>query len=541
MAIVALAFFIVAAISVTWIGQSLDFLRDLSTRDLSTRAAVTSVYNHLDAANTRILGVMGSVYSAPGSAERLNGTLGSIEKDWTILTELIPPNDRTTDHEAAAAAIASLQTFTAKLLPALRENKPLDKLYDEWLDILVPLRKAIQSATNQLDNRINQRAETDLGQAAVVNTATFLAVAVGLLVLLWATISLVRGVVRPIKSMTDVMSRIAGGDLDVDVPHGDQKSEIGGMAKALEVFRQNGAAARRMETERHAEQAEKERRQAAIEKRIGEFDQRVRASLDALAEVFGRMRVVAENMLRVASETDGRATSAAGASGQTQASVESTAAASTQISESISDIGRHASQSAQMAGQAVEETNRTDIKVKSLAEAADRIGEVIRLISDIAGQTNLLALNATIEAARAGDAGKGFSVVAGEVKSLANQTAKATQEIAQQVSAIQTASNDSVEAIKSIGAAIGEINEIAGTISGAVHEQAAAAQDIARNMQQAAVGTHEVTTNIAGVTKAAGQSTAAANDVLAAIGEISRQTDGLRQDIQNFFRDVRAA
>ena len=199
------------------------------------------------------------------------------------------------------------------------------------------------------------------------------------------------------------------------------------------------------------------------------------------------------------------------------------------------------SQSAEIAGKAVTDAERTNVQVQGLAEAAQKIGEVVQLITDIASQTNLLALNATIEAARAGDAGKGFAVVASEVKNLANETAKATEEITAQIGAIQQATQDAVVAIQTISGTIGQINEIATTIASAVEEQGAATQEIARNVQQAAAGTQEVSSNIAGVTQAAGETGSAAGQMLSASGELSHQGEALRGEVDRFLATIRAA
>jgi methyl-accepting chemotaxis protein len=348
-------------------------------------------------------------------------------------------------------------------------------------------------------------------------------------------------IAKPVLALTSVMGRLANRDWAAEVPSLGQRDEVGRMADAVQVFKQNGIENDRLASEQAKEQEDKQRRQVAIEGYITQFETSVASALKLLAAASTEMRSTAESMSATAEETSRQATAVAAASEQASANVQTVATAGEELSSSISEIGRQVTQSTKIAGIAVDDANRTDAKVQGLAEAAQRIGDVVQLITDIAGQTNLLALNATIEAARAGEAGKGFAVVASEVKSLANQTAKATEEIGQQVSAIQNATRDSVEAIQSIGKTIVQINEIATTIASAVEEQGAATQEIARNVQQAAKGTQEVSSNIGGVTQASSETGAAASQVLSASGELSKQAETLRTEVEQFLSNIRAA
>ncbi len=354
----------------------------------------------------------------------------------------------------------------------------------------------------------------------------------------WVAISMV---VRPLVAMSGSMEKLANGDLKIDVAGADRRDEVGTLARALEVFKQNGLENERLQAEQKAEQAKKEQRQAAIEQHIAVFEGSVRASLDTLASAATEMRATSQGMSAIAEETSAQATTVAAAAEQASANVQTVATATEELSSSVSEIGRQVTESTKIAGKAVEEAGRTNTTVQGLSAAAQKIGDVVKLISDIASQTNLLALNATIEAARAGDAGKGFAVVASEVKSLANQTAKATEEISAQVAAMQGATGEAVDAIKSIGGTIGTINEIATTIASAVEEQGAATQEIARNVQEAAQGTGQVSSTIAGVNQAAGETGAAANQVLVSAEELGKQTETLRADVDSFLANIRAA
>jgi methyl-accepting chemotaxis protein len=272
-----------------------------------------------------------------------------------------------------------------------------------------------------------------------------------------------------------------------------------------------------------------------------DFEKNVGAVAGAVSSAATEMHASAQVMSRTATETSEQATSAAGATEQASVNVQTVAAAVEKLSASVSEVGRQVVNSAQIARQAVEEAERTNGTVQSLSEVAEKVGAVVKLISDIAGQTNLLALNATIEAARAGEAGKGFAVVASEVKSLANQTAKATDEIAAQITAMQAATGDAVGAIKGIGDTIGSINDIATAIAAAVEEQGAATREIARNIQEAAAGTQEVSSNIVAVTLAAGETGEAATQVVDAASELSRQAERLTGDVASFLAAARAA
>ena len=350
-----------------------------------------------------------------------------------------------------------------------------------------------------------------------------------------------RRVIRPLRTIQDAMAKVAGGDLTVEVPYTDRRDEIGALAGALGTFKQNAVEKVRIEAEQRDRHAQSALRQQAIEAHIASFEAQMREALAALVKASQQMSETSHAMSSTAEQANRQSKAVASAAGDASSNVQTVAAASGQLGSSVQEISRQVAHAATIAGRAVDETKQTDGTVQGLADAAQKIGEVVKLINDIAGQTNLLALNATIEAARAGEAGKGFAVVASEVKSLANQTAKATEDISAQVNAIQSVTKDAVDAIKRIGGTIGEVSSVATSIASAVEEQGAATQEITRNTQEAARRTKDVSDNIAGVTASADATGNAAQGVQSAAAALGHQAETLRAQIDAFLNQIRAA
>ncbi|MFC7739194.1 methyl-accepting chemotaxis protein [Roseomonas sp. GCM10028921] len=349
------------------------------------------------------------------------------------------------------------------------------------------------------------------------------------------------GIARRVVTLASTMRALAEGQLSVEITGQQARDEIGTMARAVEVFRHNGLEQKRLEAEQEAERAAKTARAEQLAELTAAFEQKAGAMVAAVNVAATELQATAGVMESAAGQATGQAESVAQAAALASDNVTMVAAAAEQLTASVGEITRQVSQSAQMAGRAAEDARRTDDIVRALAEGAARVGEVVGLIRGIAAQTNLLALNATIEAARAGEAGKGFAVVASEVKGLAGQTAKATEEVATQIAAMQEATQQAVAAIQGIGEAIGELNGVAGSIAAAVEQQGAATAEIARNVVQASTGTEQVSSSIAGVSRAAGETGAAAGQVLGAASELSQQAELLRVEVSQFTTSVRAA
>jgi len=438
---------------------------------------------------------------------------------------------------------AFLRTFQAIREAVLKgaETGAYPITADEWVQQATTAINTILALGAELGRTADEAAEATFDSASREIMWTAATLGVSLIAAIFGLWVVVRRIVSPVTALTRVMSRLAEGDLTVEIEGAARTDEIGAMARAVEVFKENAIERERLEQGARAQQL----RSAAEKKQLmtdlaSSFEAKVGGLVRSLSAAATEMEATAQSMTQVAAATTGRSATVASAAEQTSANVQTVAAATEELSISIREIATQVNQSSQIAGRAVEDAQRTNTVVQMLTTSAEKIGAVVQLINSIAGQTNLLALNATIEAARAGEAGKGFAVVASEVKELASQTAKATEEIALQIASVQQATSETVRAIQDIARTIDEMAQISVSIAAAMEEQGAATAEISRNVHEAARGTELVTGNIAEVQQGAGETGTAATQVLSAAEELARYSEGLSQEVDTFLAGVRA-
>jgi methyl-accepting chemotaxis protein len=531
-------------------------------------ATLAAAVNHQDAAIDQLLAIKQSAWllrNAAGDASLLisNGLgagrlpsdarltyaklLGGTEIAWKAL-ELTASGMQLTSGLTTALAANKTAYFEPqylalrdRLLTALIGGEQPEMTANQWSPITVGrLGAAVDVAEAALD-AAKEHASLLHSQAIRSLVLQLMLLGSALALAFGALIAVGRRVITPLHSMRDAMLRVASGDLSAGTGYGERRDEIGALASALETFKQHAEDKLRIEAQERERNASAAGRQQAVAAYVGEFESMVRQTLQELSHASNQMRTTSSGLSAVSRQAKARVHDAEQASGEASKSVESVASASEELSASIADISRQAAHAAGIASGAVNQARETDGTVQGLATSAGRIGEVVGLINSIAAQTNLLALNATIEAARAGEAGRGFAVVASEVKSLASQTAKATEEISEQIADIQKVANEAIDAIKGIGDIIGEVSEVATTIAAAVQQQGIATQEITRSTQYAAHGTKNVSDNITGVRNDADAAAAAAADVQQASETLEQQSRQLGNQVTQFLGKICAA
>jgi methyl-accepting chemotaxis protein len=521
---------------------------DIATNWLPTVRLLGDLrYNVLNYRNLIRSHVLAVTTDGKAAAEKRLATIeGLIKQNQKTYEPMITSPEEKAIYTAWLAQWADYKTTAVKVLEVSRTS--LGQVSAESAAALAAVGPmAIKmDETLQKDIDLNNKGADDatVFAASTYNSAFYsilAIVALAVLVGIGASILVIRDVAQGIASIVRPMQVLGQGDLSADVPHRGEATEIGSMADALQIFKEALIAKKAADEAALREAQAKIARGQRVETATQHFETAIGEIVETVSSASTELEASASTLTATATHAEQLATAVAAASEEASTNVQSVASATEEMSSSVNEISRQVQESARIANDAVDQARKTNDSVAMLSAAASRIGDVVELINTIAGQTNLLALNATIEAARAGEAGRGFAVVASEVKALAEQTAKATGEIGQQISGIQAATDQSVSAIKEIGLTIGRMSEIASTIAAAVEEQGAATQEISRNVQQAAHGTQEVSANITDVQRGATETGSASTQVLSTAKSLSHDSSRLKSEVARFLDTVRAA
>jgi methyl-accepting chemotaxis protein len=470
---------------------------------------------------------------------------GFTEEEFQQLEEAKKNSDGLVNLEVEAMNLVEAKDKNGNSLPAPDRGKAIELVHSKQYHVY---KAQIMAPIDRFFTMLDKRTQSAIAQASAA--ATFWSVVLiasssfllGIVLLLCGYVYYF--VVKGLFKIEEVTLTLSSGNSATSIEGTSRRDEIGGIARSLMTLRDSLKHADELRAEQDKERAAQvvaAGRSAEMFKRADTFEATVGGIVETMSAAFDQLKASANVLTTTSESTQELSIKVAAASAEASTNVHSVASASKEMASSVDEIGRQVHESARIAGEAVEQAQKTNHRVNELSQAANRIGDVVELINTIAGQTNLLALNATIEAARAGDAGRGFAVVASEVKMLAEQTAKATGEIGQQIASIQSATQDSVVAIKEISVTIGRISEISSTIASAIEEQGAATQEISRNVQQAAQGTEQVASNISNVQRGASETGSASSQVLSSAQSLSVESNRLKLEVGKFLDTVRAA
>jgi aerotaxis receptor len=475
-------------------------------------------------------------------AEKVSGNIAAISKVWSeYMATYLTPEEKSVALAFVPKRMEYVENGLKAGLAMLADHK-----YDELgAHMTGNAARLFAGAKTELDKLVaiqvkEAKAEYVSAERAylISNAVAIATLCFGLLLGGLLAVATIRAIGRPLAQLDDVMSRIAQGFFNNRIIV-ERDDEIGIALRNVQAVQ--GKLGFDRESQKEAERRTVLQRKAEMHKLAGDFEAAVGDIIETVASSSSELEAAAGMLTNTAESTQQLSIAVASASEEASTNVQSVASATEELTSSVNEISRQVQESARMANEAVDQARRTNDRVSELSKAAARIGDVVELINTIAGQTNLLALNATIEAARAGEAGRGFAVVASEVKALAEQTAKATGEIGQQITGIQAATQESVGAIQEISGTIERLSEISSTIAAAVEEQGAATQEISRNVQQAAQGTQQVSSNITDVQRGASETGSASSQVLSAAQSLSGDSNRLKLEVGKFLNSVRAA